>query len=297
MLYSIFLPFFQTVLKKNKSKARSWKLVLNYLSLIKYIIFYEGIGGGGSSSARPKGSKGNTKDGLFLDYTTNLRHGLLTFPSTNSYTFYNSIYTPKTCLVSEDEYNELRLSSLNVVKKEAEDTVKGAPGVLRKGYYVFGKLAPRRKKFIRKFNKFILKRAGLQRNRKLYLQYESIFFEFRPKFYSKGLGTYSARLRPVHLLLLSIDKVTPLVTLRVKKSGLNIYRVPRPLNSSKGTRLALRWLFKSILVRKAKKDLQALTKALIFIQKNEGSLIQSQKVVYKLAIQNRPFVRYLKLSK
>lgn len=98
----------------------------------------------------------------------------------------------------------------------------------------------------------------------------------------------------VVVLLELLGKLKPLVGIRSKKvAGIN-YQLPSPITDERASKMAVAWFFKSLINRGEKTLFQKMSGELLDIKNNKGYSIQKKQYHEKLAIDNRPFLHFLK---
>jgi len=100
---------------------------------------------------------------------------------------------------------------------------------------------------------------------------------------------------PFIFILEIILNLKPLVVLESKRVGGVIYRLPRLISSPRrGYSIAVHWLIKSAMMRKERGFALKLANEILDTARGKSSSLKKRNELYDLAINNRPFVRYLK---
>jgi len=98
----------------------------------------------------------------------------------------------------------------------------------------------------------------------------------------------------VDVLLELLSKLKPLVGIRSKKvAGIN-YQLPSPITDERAFKMAVAWFFKSLDNRSEKTLFHKMSSELLDIKNNKGHSLQKKQYHEKLAIDNRPFLHFLK---
>lgn len=99
--------------------------------------------------------------------------------------------------------------------------------------------------------------------------------------------------KPLDLLVECVVKIVPFLRLKNKRVGGVIYKLPIPLKKKQEFSKGLRWL-----INNNKQKKQALIKSLVndilLSRQNLGDVVKYKENDYKVAILNRPFIKYLK---
>jgi len=99
--------------------------------------------------------------------------------------------------------------------------------------------------------------------------------------------------KPLELLMECVIKVVPFLRLRSKRVGGVIYKLPIPLKMKQEFSKGLRWLINNNKQKK-KVLVQSLVNDILLSRQNLGEVIKYKENDYKVAIVNRPFIKYLK---
>lgn len=98
---------------------------------------------------------------------------------------------------------------------------------------------------------------------------------------------------PVGLIMECLHNIMPSLKLKSKKVGGTVYQIPIPLTKRKEYSIGIKWLIESSN-NKNISIIEAMSKDIIESIKNEGELIKRKESDYKLALANRPFLKFLK---
>jgi small subunit ribosomal protein S7 len=99
---------------------------------------------------------------------------------------------------------------------------------------------------------------------------------------------------PIFILLFILQKIKPLVNLRVKKVAGISYQLPCPITNDRSCKLAIIWFFTSVSSRTEKKIEDRIFNELLDIYNNTGVTKQKKTSFEKMAVSNRPFIHFLK---
>lgn len=99
---------------------------------------------------------------------------------------------------------------------------------------------------------------------------------------------------PNLLLVNALDKIKPLVNLRVKKVAGISYQLPCPLDERRASKMAINWFFNSIKLRAELTLGKRLISEILDILHDKGASLQKKKNHEKMALDNRAFLFFLK---
>ena len=92
----------------------------------------------------------------------------------------------------------------------------------------------------------------------------------------------------------ALEKIKPLVNLRVKKVAGISYQLPCPLDDVRATKMAVNWFFISIKNRNEVTLYKKLIAEILDILNDKGGSIQKKNMHEKIALDNRAFLFFLK---
>lgn len=98
----------------------------------------------------------------------------------------------------------------------------------------------------------------------------------------------------LEIILLALNKIKPKISLKKKKIAGILYQLPFPITEKKSCKLAIRWFFKTINLRKENSFVQRMYKEIDELLKEKGISLQKKIFLEKVALDNRPFIFYLK---
>lgn len=99
---------------------------------------------------------------------------------------------------------------------------------------------------------------------------------------------------PKDILLKSLQSLKPLVNLRLKKvAGIN-YQLPCPINDERSAKIAVTWFFQAINERGEKILVDRIYMEIIDLLKGKSGSKQRKDSFEKIALDNRPFIFFLK---
>jgi small subunit ribosomal protein S7 len=99
--------------------------------------------------------------------------------------------------------------------------------------------------------------------------------------------------KPLELIMECVIKVVPFLRLKSKRVGGVIYKLPVPLKMRQEFSRGLKWLINNNKQKK-KVLVPSLVNDIILSRQNLGEVVKYKENDYKVAILNRPFVKYLK---
>jgi small subunit ribosomal protein S7 len=100
--------------------------------------------------------------------------------------------------------------------------------------------------------------------------------------------------KPLAFLLETVsDNAYPFVSIRSKKVGGTVYKIPVHLPLQKRKPLAIKWLIANSCGHKMLSRKASLVKELTLCLKKEGNAIQKKKALHTLAVNNRAYIKYL----
>lgn len=94
-------------------------------------------------------------------------------------------------------------------------------------------------------------------------------------------------------LMECVNKIVPYLRLKSKRVGGMIYKLPIPLRTEQEYSKGLRWLAVSNKNKKME-FVKSLVEDVLLSRQDLGEVVKRKESDYKVAIANRPFVRYLK---
>jgi small subunit ribosomal protein S7 len=110
----------------------------------------------------------------------------------------------------------------------------------------------------------------------------------------ESLKSYSKNEIGLDILLDLIHKLKPAVNIRSKKvAGIN-YQLPSPITDVRASKIAVSWFFKALSNRSEKTLYSKVLSEFLDIKNNKGYAIQKKQYHEKLALDNRPFLHFLK---
>lgn len=99
---------------------------------------------------------------------------------------------------------------------------------------------------------------------------------------------------PKDILLRALQLLKPLVNLRLKKvAGIN-YQLPCPINEERAAKVAVTWFFQAINERSEKDLVDRIYMEIIDLLKGKSGSKQRKDSFEKIALDNRPFIFFLK---
>jgi small subunit ribosomal protein S7 len=143
------------------------------------------------------------------------------------------------------------------------------------------------------------------------LKYENhfLFYSFLGKLVKNGKKNIQYRLlndlflklkkdyptdNPKDILLRALQLLKPLVNLRLKKvAGIN-YQLPCPINEERAAKVAVTWFFQAINERSEKDLVDRIYMEIIDLLKGKSGSKQRKDSFEKIALDNRPFIFFLK---
>lgn len=96
-----------------------------------------------------------------------------------------------------------------------------------------------------------------------------------------------------YFLLELLEGISPVMRLKDKKAGAQVYKLPIPLHPPKDLLFGSRWLLERR--RDGVPLLKFLEKLCVDLENTTSGLYQRKEEVYKIAKENRAFVRYLNI--
>lgn len=126
----------------------------------------------------------------------------------------------------------------------------------------------------------IIKRGGRIRG-------ENIFFEVLREIKKREKRS------PINVIVESIEKISPKVTVMSKKVGGSRYQIPIPIKENKEYSIAISWLLD--VIRKVKRgNLKTkIIKEIELAKKKEGEIIKKRNALHKIAISNIAFLKFI----
>jgi small subunit ribosomal protein S7 len=99
---------------------------------------------------------------------------------------------------------------------------------------------------------------------------------------------------PQKTFLELLSRIKPAVGVRSKKvAGIN-YQLPCPITEDRACKVAVSWFFKSLDNRNEKTLINRIESEILDISKSKGFSLQKKHSFEKLALDNRPFLHFLK---
>jgi small subunit ribosomal protein S7 len=117
---------------------------------------------------------------------------------------------------------------------------------------------------------------------------EGICFDF---LYKLRLET---KQNPVIVLNAAINKIKPIVTLKGKRvAGTNL-KIPALVVSGRDISVAIKWLIDAAIIRGGDQKISdKLVQEVLDILANRGSSLKKKNELHKLALVNRPFLKFM----
>ena len=97
---------------------------------------------------------------------------------------------------------------------------------------------------------------------------------------------------PLDVFKKAVSNITPIVEVKSRRVGGANYQVPVPVNSRRGSTLALRWLVQVCRERGGKTFDKILAEELILASKGEGAAVKKRENVEKMAEANKAFAQF-----
>ena len=97
---------------------------------------------------------------------------------------------------------------------------------------------------------------------------------------------------PLDVFKKAVNNITPIVEVKSRRVGGANYQVPVPVNSRRGSTLALRWLVQVCRERGGKTFDKILAEELILASKGEGAAVKKRENVEKMAEANKAFAQF-----
>lgn len=98
---------------------------------------------------------------------------------------------------------------------------------------------------------------------------------------------------PIILLLKAFQLIKPSVTFFSKRVGGTTYKLPIILTEEQSYTIAIHWLIKNALKRTEKTYSERILNEILLTLKGNVSLLKTRNEIHKIALMNRPFLRYL----
>jgi len=98
---------------------------------------------------------------------------------------------------------------------------------------------------------------------------------------------------PIILLFRAFQLIKPSVTFFSKRVGGTIYKLPIILTEEQSYTIAIHWLIKNALKRSEKTHTDRILNEILLTLKGNVSLLKTRNEIHKIALINRPFLRYL----
>jgi small subunit ribosomal protein S7 len=99
---------------------------------------------------------------------------------------------------------------------------------------------------------------------------------------------------PLDIFYKALLEIKPVLSLRVKKvAGIN-YQLPSPISNERACKLAVNWFFKGVNSRNEKTFFIRMTAEIFDLLKGKGVSKQKKEALEKAALENRPFIFFLK---
>lgn len=132
----------------------------------------------------------------------------------------------------------------------------------------------------------ILNNSLIKKGKKI--QIEKLSFNF--------LKNLKAEVRqdPISVLNLALFKAKPVVTLKGKKVAGVSLKIPTLIANGKDFSISIKWFVQSSLLKIGNDKLNIkLVREVLDILANKGATIKKRNELHKLALSNRPFLKYL----
>lgn len=97
-----------------------------------------------------------------------------------------------------------------------------------------------------------------------------------------------------NLLNETFDKYAPAISIKKKKVAANVYHLPWIISRHRAKSMFVHWFIKSALERSELKTNEKLVKEFFDLYMGVGRTVRKVEDLYKLAMDNRPFFRYLR---
>lgn len=97
---------------------------------------------------------------------------------------------------------------------------------------------------------------------------------------------------PLKIFESALGNVIPLLEVRPQRVGGAIYQVPREVDRSRGTTLAMRWIIKAARSQKGKPMKEKLAHQLMEAANNTGAAVKRRENTHKMAKANRAFAHF-----
>lgn len=132
----------------------------------------------------------------------------------------------------------------------------------------------------------MVRRGNLSRSQRLFYQ---MLINMKVKHYKQG----ESYIEGLDYIAESIRKVSPVFYLKDKKVGAVVYKLPMPLYPPKDCIRAIRWLLEKELM--GIPSIAILEKEIKAIYSGESDLYARREELYRVARENRPFIKHLNI--
>lgn len=95
-------------------------------------------------------------------------------------------------------------------------------------------------------------------------------------------------------LLKALEKLKPVINIRVKKVAGIRYSLPCPIGDERSAKVAVAWFYKSLEMRKEHGFVSKAFSEIVDIHRNKGLALQKKQAQERLALDNRAFFFFLK---
>jgi len=102
---------------------------------------------------------------------------------------------------------------------------------------------------------------------------------------------------PIILLIRAFQSIKPSVSCFSKRVGGTHYKLPILLTEEQSYTVAIHWLIKNAYKRTEETIKQRILNEIFLTLKGNVSLIRTRDEIHKIALKNRPFLRYLRKKK
>ena len=112
---------------------------------------------------------------------------------------------------------------------------------------------------------------------------------------SRLTNVFSSHMFPYFVLVKAVIKAAPKITLQSKRVGGVIYRLPKLIrNMSSSYFTGIRWIIKNARLRRENGFHVRLANEIIETYKGNSPTLRKKAELHRIAVLNRPFVRYLR---
>lgn len=94
----------------------------------------------------------------------------------------------------------------------------------------------------------------------------------------------------------ALQNVIPVLSLKTKKIAGQSYQIPTPIKDSRAIFLGIKWILQAAKKSGVGKDRWAeyLAKEFIAAANKQGAAVKAKEDLYKLILQNRPFLKFMR---